>query len=195
MRNRNKLVNTLLGVFAVIFLIGAAFAFAPGILDVTGTVNVAIPNYVVWTDVEAGPGFELIQPLGWEFGATHSAEIVDARDQTNQRIEWNINFYEEGFADITATATNESTIHSAIITNVDYGWDDEYIAYDFGNSLVFDVVTSSFVGTTLAPGASATVTLSVDWDGTVPEDFEASDVYEYTFVNTFFIEFDYELAP
>ena len=193
MRNRNKLVNKLVIAFMFIFLIGAAFAFAPGILDVTGTVNIAIPDYVTWTNVEAGPGFELITPLGWEFGATHTAEIVDARERTNQRIEWTINFSEEGFADITATATNESALHSAVITDLTYGWTDDDIADDFG--LTVDVITTSFVGLTLAPESSAAVTLSVEWDGTIPLGFEGSDTDEYTFINTFFIEFDYELAP
>ena len=193
MRNRNKLINKLVAAFVLVFLAGAAFAFAPGILDVDGTVNIAIPDYVTWTNVEAGPGFELITPFGWEFGATHEAQIVDARERTNQRIEWTINFSEPGFADITATATNESVLHSATITNLTYGWDDLGIADDFGLSV--NVITSSFVGLTLLPEASATVTMSVDWDGTIPLGFEGSDTDEYTFVNTFFIEFDYELAP
>ena len=194
MRNRNKLVNKLVAAFAVVFVIGAAFAFAPGILDVTGTVNVAVPDYVIWDDVVAGPGFELLPPPpGWEYGATHTAQIVDARDRTDQRIEWTINFSEAGFADITATARNESALHSATITDLTYGWDDAGIANDFG--LTVDVITSSFVGLILAPEATATVTMSVEWDGTIPAGFEGSATDEYTFVNTFFIEFDYELAP
>jgi len=193
MKNRNKLINTLVIAFILVVGAGAAFAFAPGILDVTGTVNIAIPDYIVWTNVEAGPDFELINPLGWEFGATHTAEIVDARERTNQRIEWTINFSEPGFADITATATNESALHPATITNLTYGWDDDQIVEDFGLSV--DVITGSFVGLTLAPEASATVTMSVEWDGTIPLGFEGSDTDEYTFINTFFIEFDYELTP
>ena len=192
MKNKN-LVNKLVIGFSLLFLIGAVFAFTPGILDVTGTVNIANPGYVVWTNVEAGPGFELINPFGWEFGATHTAEIVDARGRTNQRIEWTINFSEEGFADITATATNESSLHSAVIANLSYGWNDEDIAHDFGLSI--DVLTPSFVGLTLAPKTSATVTISITWDGTIPLEFVPSGTDGYTFVNTFFIEFDYELAP
>ena len=194
MRNRNKLVNKLVVVFTALFLTGAVFAFAPGILDVQGTVNIAAPDYVIWSNVEAGPGFELLPPPpGWEYGATHTAQIVDARDRTNQRIEWNINFSDEGFADITATATNESALHAATITNLTYGWGDTAVANDFGLSV--DVLTGSFVGLTLAPGASATVTMSVEWDGTIPQGFVGSATDEYTFVTTFFIEFDYELAP
>jgi len=206
MNNKNKkiLVNAIIGVFAITFLVGAAFAFAPGILDVRGAVNIAVPDYVVWSNVEAGPGFsypdELSVPdalpitaAGWEYGATHSAVIVEAGGRTNQRIEWNINFYQAGFADITATVTNESALHSAIITNVNFGWGDEDITNNFGDRLIFDVITGSFIGTTLAPGASATVTLSVEWDGTLPAGSIASDDV-YIFVNTFFIEFDYELT-
>jgi len=196
MKNRNKLINTLVIAFMVVFITGAAFAFAPGILDVTGTVNIAVSDYIVWTNVEAGPDFELIIPVGGEFGATHSAEIVDARDRTNQRIEWTINFSEPGelaFAEITATATNQSALHAVTITDLSYGWDDDEIADDFG--LIFDVTTDSFVGLTVAPGAEATLFLSVIWDGVIPPDFEGSATDGYTFVNTFFIEFDYELAP
>jgi len=193
MRNRKKTINTLVIAFMLTFLVGAAFAFAPGILDVRGTVNIAVPEYVVWTNVVAGPDFELITPAGWEFGATHSAEIVDARDRTNQRIEWTINFSEPGFAEITATAENQSALHAATITNVSYGWDDDELADAFG--LTVDIIVASFVGLTLEPGAEATVTILVGWfDGIIPPDFEASATDEYTFVNTFFIEFDYELA-
>ena len=193
MKNRKILINNLVIAFTVTFLVGAAFAFTPGIIDVTGTVNVANLGYVVWTNVEAGPNFELITPFGWEYGATHRAQIVNARDRTNQRIEWTINFIEPGFADITATATNESALHAATITNLSYGWADSNIANDFGLSI--DVITTAFIGLTIAPESSATVTMSISWDGTIPLGFEATGTDGYSFVNTFFIEFDYELAP
>jgi len=257
MNNRNKktLINAIIGIFSIALLVGAAFAFAPGVLDVRGTVNIAVPEYVVWTNVEGGPGFifgpgvtpsnptvtpstptaapstptvtpststypatappetvpvtyppeptgpEIIPdpafvgfaPLGGESGATHSAEIVDARGQTNQRIEWNINFYQGGFADITATVTNQSALHDAVITYMNISWFDEDMANIFGDSLTVRNFTDSFVGTILAPGGSTSVVLAVDWDGTVPDGFVASND-GYTFVNTFFIEFGYELA-
>lgn len=199
MRNKNKLVNTLVGAFAVIFFAGVAFAFAPGIIDINGTVNIATPEYVTWTNVEAGPGLTFVNPNdpdpeGWEYGATHTAQIVDERGRTNQRIEWDIYFTEEGFADITATATNESALHSAIISNLNYGWlDVPFDAAEFGLDLA--VVTTSFVGTVLTPEATATVSLSVEWDGTVPDWFVIDEDEGFELATTFFIEFDYELAP
>ena len=192
MRNKNKLINKIVIVFTLVFAVGAAFAFAPGILDIQGSVNIAVPDYVVWSDVIAGPGFELITPAGFEIGATHTAEIVDARERTAQRIEWTINFSEAGFAAITATATNQSLLHYALITDLTYGWEDDQIAADFG--LTFDVLTT-FVGETISPDGFETVTIMVAWDGTIPAGFEGSDTDEYTLINTFFIEFDYELAP
>jgi len=217
MKNKKTLINTIIGVFAITFLVGAAYAFAPGILDVRGTVNIAVPDYVVWTNVEGGDNFHFgpgiipdppdydggpgegvepvigFTPFGAEFGATHNAIIVDARGRTNQLIEWNIYFYQGGFADITATVTNQSALHAAIITNMNISWGDEDFANTFGDSLTVRNFTGSFVGTTLAPGESTTVYLAVDWDGTVPDGFVASND-DYTFVNTFLVEFDYELA-
>ena len=192
MRNRNKLVNKLVITLTLVFAAGAAFAFAAGILDVAGTVNIAVSDYVVWTYVEAGPDFNLINSRRGELGATHTAEIVDVRGRTNQRIEWTVNFSEPGewaHADITATATNVSAIHSAIITNVTYGWnDDNGVVDDFG--LLVYIIPNTFLGVTLAPEASASVLISASWDGIIPPEAEAAD-----FTNTFFIEFDYELAP
>jgi len=237
MKNKNTLTNTIIGVFATVLLVGAAFAFAPGILDVSGTVNIASPDYLVWSNVQPGGGNLMIptdptlgsthssepptlpppeptdpphppdptdppHPTGPEptgpglgplpnsleiGGASHSAEIVAAGGRTNQRIEWNINFYSAASPEITATVTNESARNSAVITNVNIGWDNENFAND---RLSFDY-TDSFVGTILAPGESTSVTFSVAWDGTVPAGFEGLS----ELVNTFFIEFNYELAP
>ncbi|MCL1990598.1 MAG: hypothetical protein FWG67_06890 [Defluviitaleaceae bacterium] len=187
MRNRNKVINTLVMAFSLVFLVGAAFAFAPGILDIAGTVNVAAPEYVVWSNVVAGPGFELLRPEGWENNATHTAQIVDARGRTNQRIEWAISFTDAGFADITAAATNESSLHAITITELTHAWSDDELAAAYG--LTVDLITTAFVGTTLAPGASAIATVSVEWDGSIP----TSD--DEPAVNTFIMEFDYELAP
>ena len=201
-RNRNKLMNTIIGAFALVFLVGVAFAFGPGILDIAGTVNIAAPDYVVWSNVEAGPNFQLIEPTGFEIGASHSARIVDARGRTSQRIEWNINFSEFpeeldfSFADITATAENQSAMHSAIITSLDYSWYDgrygrNYSAEDFG--LTF-IERFPFVGSIIEPGASAMTAIGIRWDGTIPETFQILDTEEYTFAINFIVEFTYELV-
>ena len=185
MKNKNRFINILVIAFALIFLAGgAAFAFAPGVLDVTGTVNFATSCPAVWSNIEIGPSF----------GVTHHANIVRTQGRTNQRIEWIINFYDEGFAQITATVTNESALYAVTITDLTYGWADDGIAALFGLS-GYIILTSLFVGQTISHGASATVTVSVAWNGTIPLGFEPSDIDVYTLINTFFIEFDYELAP
>jgi len=185
------------------FVVGAAFAFAPGIIDINGRVNLAAQDdlYVVWTDVIGGPDFQLITstpvatPFGWEYGASHTGQIVDARARTAQRIVWNINFSElsesgEAFASITATAANNS-IRPAIITGGSITWTNEsgFTAADFGLTVDFD--TTGFTGEVLEQGDSTEVTVYVSWDGTIPEGFTFDGGIGYTHAASFIIDFDY----
>ena len=179
------------------FVVGAAFAFTAGTLDIVGTVNLAEQDYVVWSNVTAGPGFTA---LGIEVGATHSAQIVNERGRTDQRIVWNINFSEAdgGFAmaAITATATNNSN-QDAIITSVTpvWSWTDVatgFTAADFG--LDVTVPAAGLFFAPIAPGGTASITVEVEWDGTIPAGFTFDPANEYTFAAEFTIEFEYAVA-
>jgi len=196
-RNKKRLTS-LVTAFMLTFVVGTAFAFAPGMLDIGTIINLSAQEdlYVVWSDVTGGPDFQLLSsvtPAGWEIGARHTARIVNERGRTNQRIEWTINFSEEGFAAITATATNNS-LQPVIITGGNATWSNIAIpgltAVDFG--LMEDVSISGFVGETLSPGDSTSMTVYVFWDGTVPAGFTASD--DYAFAANLTVTFDYAPA-
>jgi len=182
------------------FVVGAAFAFTPGILDINSNIHIAPRSdmYVVWTNVIGGENFRLlseITPAGAEYGAQHTARIVHQRDRRAQRIYWNMFFSslsESGlaFASITAEATNHS-IHLAEITGfrVINSLVDGFSIDDFGLTVEFD--TTGFVGAVLDHGDSTNITIYVFWDGTIPQGFEIDTESIYTLASHFIIEFDY----
>jgi len=56
-RKKKRLVTTAI-VFMLTFVVGAAFAFAPGMLDIVGTVNITTTeDYVRWYTVDYGDGW------------------------------------------------------------------------------------------------------------------------------------------
>ena len=202
MRNskNKKRLSGLVAVFMLTFLVGSAFAFIPGVLDIVSGVNLAAQDdlYVVWSNVTGGDDFQLlpsgITPAGGEFNATHTAQIVNERDRTAQRIIWTINFSEAGFADITATATNNSP-QPAIITGGSASWSNVALGLshtDFGLNEVTDF--TGFVGETLAPGASVSTTIRVTWDGTIPAGFTVPTGETYAFSANLTVTFNYAPA-
>ena len=190
---------TLAIVFALVFVVGSAFALTQGELDMVSTVNIAAPDdlYVVWNNVVAPP-----VPFGFVVGATQTATIENARGRTAQRIVWTINFNQfdpltEAVAAITATAVNNST-QTAVITGGTAAWTDAAGAAlnpaDFG--LTVDIIGLAAFSGTLAPSAvSAPLTVEVEWDGTVPTGFTVPDGQTHGFAATLTIEFDYAPAP
>ena len=181
--------------FLLILLTGTAFAFAAGNLDILSNIHIApSSNYLAWTNVVAGDGFQLITPAGAEFGATHTAQIAQARGRTRQRIYWDVRFEEAGFASITATATNESSLHSIYISDVSHRWEGMQPGLtesDFG--FLVDIQDDFFTGAVLLPLASASVIIEVEWTGIYDEDFIFNEDEVFTRVGTLVIEFDYEL--
>jgi len=205
MKNKKRLTGLVIA-FLLVALTGSAFAFAPGILDVTGNIRLA-DAYVVWSNVQDSPG--MFTPLSGEVEAIHSAQIVDARGRTRQRIEWNIYFTGPGFAMITATATNEAGVN-ALIDDFTVTWTPAIAGVgatlaDFGLTVDPLNLFAGFVGTVIAPGADEIVLIRIDWDGTVPAGFnvpgdnvvrsvDGTDV-SFGLAGTFVIEFDYIVAP
>jgi len=215
---RKKRLAGLAIAFMLTFVVGAAFAFAPGALDIVGTVNITTPeNYVEWHSVDYGDGpvtplFGVLGPDGWSQSA--SIEGRDGRDA--QRIVWTITFDGDVIEDfnvavITARAVNRSN-EDAVITlrpqpgnaGEYYVWSDPDLAADLGLS-VMDIEYAAFVG--LLPAgeitdASDVLEVMVLWDGTIPEIPNPAYVlggdepyYLTQFELYLTIEFDYVVAP
>jgi hypothetical protein len=212
--NRKKRLINFSIIFALTFLTGAALAFASGILDVAGRINLVAPAYVVWTEVYTGDGFapDSVEPLGTPMGALQEAEIVDYRGRTAQRIVWEMFFYDdEGMAEamLTAFAENTST-RAAEINVVSVSWYDvegyavssAEMATEFG--LSYDFLFDTLSGEILEPGDEGAVMVGVTWDGTVPDYFVGTNRVVnvaqgvddlFGFVGYIVIEFVYEVAP
>lgn len=121
----------------MVALTGAAFAFAPGMLDIVGQVGITEAGYVQWTMAytqEEGPGRtvgslpginhnDLINaPLfmsGLEEGVVvNDARLINERGRTNQRIEWDVVFEAGSSARLYLEATNFSETLGAEIREV-----------------------------------------------------------------------------
>jgi len=194
LRNKKRLTALVLA-FMLVFTVGAAFAFAPGVLDIDGRMHMA-SDYVVWYDVsDTAPS-----PLGIPVGATQSADIttrlLDTR--TDQRIVWRVYFSEAGTAMLTATAFNNSNI-TVDIEEASYSWAFEggFTAADFGLSVSINDIL--FAGALSALTESMPVEVTVTWTGDMP-DLDDDDLDEvigsvtgdtYLFAATLTVEFDY----
>ena len=170
-RNRKRL-SVLAVAFALVFMVGAAFALTPGRLDVIGTVNLDAELYVAWYHVSPEPLD--IAPLFITEGSSHNTLLEDANGRTNQIIVWNVYFVEpengEFSATLTATARNNSAVE-ATISQVVAGWDDELLAEEWG--LDINIFTGAITSVDLAGGAvSAEMSITVDWDGNFPASFD-----------------------
>jgi hypothetical protein len=146
LRNKKRLTVLALA-FMLTFVVGAAFAFADGVLDIRGTVSVTAIDelYVTWYSVDYGEGEITINDTavsaGVTIGAGASATFADSSrlndGRTNQRIVWSIDFCLEDFLDplgaagfsmasLTATAMNHATMPAEIalveFSGRDYDW-------------------------------------------------------------------------
>lgn len=208
-KNKKRLSYTIVA-FLFTFLVGAAFAFADGVLDIHGTLRLTAPtDYVFWYAVNYGEDF--LAPLGFSFSATQSASIVDrpgpgTLDRTNQRISWNMDFRftpgmgDEFVAQITATARNAS-MHPAFIDGFTYEWDyiwdydtHGFTFADFGFEVFINPLLDNLSNQVLQPFTNNTVVVEVQWDGTIPVGFE-TDLNIYELVANLTVEFDYTVAP
>ena len=178
---KKKQMTTLALAFMLTFIIGAAFALTPGILEVEGIINIAPPEelYVVWSRANVGGADITPTPGGITgYGATLGGEagvvFQDARGRSNQVLVWTVNFDNEEFfhaASLSAWAVNESTQPATIAVRgtpvVQY---DTALAAQLGLTITAD--TSSFLTASL-PSSAETGALSVDvfWNGapTIPD--------------------------
>jgi len=189
-----KRLSILSIVFALVFMVGAAFALTPGTLDIMGTVNLDAELYVVWYNVDPEPIPPIAAAAFITDGSSHHTILEDARGRTDQRIIWNVFFVEpedgEFMATLTATAMNNSTM-DAVITQAVANWDNPALAAEWGLDLF--VVSTAFVGTLLAGDESPALSVTVDWDGTFPATFTPGTDELPTFPLA--IEFSYGPAP
>ena len=184
LKNKKRLIS-LVAVFALVFAIGAAFALDSNTLDIRGAVSIAAPEpdreNVIWSNAVA------ITPLGTGFNVVQSAEIIDVDGGEKNRIEWTISFPGgEGFAALTATATNDGLVAADIVeVTADWEYDEsEFDIDDFGFTIDYSGTLALFSATPLAPGASRQLTVEIDWSGDIPDGFDAEE-----FDATFVIEF------
>jgi len=200
LKNKKRL-SVLAISFLLVFVIGAAFAFTPGILDIEGTVSFEY-NYVIWesaTTTASAPGISVgptMLPADTPGGARAIAAptIVDERGRTDQRIEWDMHFAEPGYATLTAYVENEAAV-AALLTNVVITstlgtWD----AADFGLTIVVNAGGAAFVPQTLAPEMvhPTPIEVVVTWAGVTPAGFDQETEIPAV---TFTVEFDYTHAP
>jgi hypothetical protein len=216
-----KRLTILVLAFMLTFTVGAAFAFAPGNLDIVATINLAGPDdaYVIWSQVRfyanpadvlagevtivtaptpvpapapgggggaASAGFGLVPAFAMG-DVSQSASIINARGRTNQRIVWNLNFYDAanpGSLAITATALNQAAV-DATIANATVTWEQadlsnpgQWITINetqaetiWGLTLALDDILFPFQGETLAPNTTRDLQAMITWDGSVHDDF------------------------
>ena len=182
-RNRKRL-SILALAFLLLFITGSAFAFAPGILDITGNVRFA-QGYVRWESVV--PGSTLFpapgpQPLSGGYQAFHTYQIVDARGRTNQRIEWNVYFTAPGFAMLAATAENTSgvpaLVSDPVITFTPVGGTAITLTDtpdpNFGLSAE-EVIPLAGVINPSGPNSSGMTSIDLFWNGSIPDNFTLTD--------------------
>ena len=171
LKNRKRLSLIALA-FLLVFLSGAAFAFAPGTLTIGGLVNFSY-DYVVWETAEPG---ELTPGV-----ARSAASILDMRGREAQHISWEIDFEGSGTTTLVATPFNRSAtaarldegdVHVASIPFGTMGLEDPnatWTAEDFG--LVVTVYDDG--GQVIPPNSPGEpVTVVVTWAGVAPEGFD-----------------------
>lgn len=139
MKNKKR-IAVLSVLLALTFITGAAFAFAPGRLDLRGNVNLSqmADLYLRWTDPTVTPigiasartnaaGFPLeaqaildtrpvhlpVTPTVVAATATPVGTFPAPGERQYQRIEWTPHFVQPGTITLTHTATNASILNNA----------------------------------------------------------------------------------
>jgi len=192
---RNKRRLTTLAILSLLtFVIGAAFASAPGIIDVWGTVTVdAVPDVLVIWD-------EVIEPVhdpllggpieGADFvtlGGTQRYNIIN----DDKTIVWAVTFDGDvpGLMGMQAIARNVSPENrSAQVTGATVVY-DAAIATEMG--ITVSTVTGALTNIILPYDATAAMDVDVEFDPTAVA--PGTDLDDITLSIT--ITFDYVLAP
>ena len=193
LKNKKKITSLML-TFLLVFVVGTAFAFTSGTLDIEGRVHVS-GGYVKWLEVEPGPGHTFIPATSASQGVTMTTAFADARGRTDQTIVWNMYFTRSGTAEIVATAINDSS-QAATITYVNTVWNMEQGMTLASFGLSEDIIDAAFVGVSIpAGGTSGPLMVEVEWNGTIPAGFVIPAGETYALAGTATITFGYAMTP
>ena len=199
MRNRKRMTGVV-ALFMLIFLVGAAFAAAPGTLDISGLVGVSDPELLVeWT--AATPTANTAVATTNAARITEGASLMSIAEPRHS-IEWAVGFINTGTVTLTATATNLGN-RVAVVNAPSTTW------LGIGPSGVTPTITGVTVdGTavtfpfTLPVGDAAVMTVTLSWDGTVAPAPPPPSIWlfdqlddDYDPIAWFRLELVYELAP
>lgn len=155
LRNRKRLMGVTIA-FLLTFVIGAAFAFPPGHIDIIGGIATG-RMCVIWEDATTTQSAAGV-------ASTNVARITDhAINGDDHRIEWAIGFAEPGTVTLTANAINDG------IVDVNLG--TPTIAWGlFGQEgFTYTIDATAFLATNpLSPGDSSgdivvTITKPTNW--------------------------------
>lgn len=180
LKNKKRL-NIAMIAFMMAFIVGAAFAFAPGQLDIRGVVGMRAPELnVAWSSAMA-----LAAPT---VTTTHSAIIVDSVSGSNQAIEWSMIFVNPGVITLEAHARNYGQVPVYIETPV-FAWQDDmpgHVVTGLSYSFIASYPGNEFIRR-LNPGEeTGTLFVHIEWDGT-DDWMENPDSLEYEFAAAFFM--------
>jgi hypothetical protein len=152
-KNRKRFTAVAIA-FMLTFLVGAAFAFAPGQLDIFGMIGVSPGELcVVWTN---------------EGTTTQSTPAVATTNVTrriagvggdNHRLEWAIGFVDgqAGTVTLTATATNNGTVDAELLAPT-FAWGQPFGAEGFLHTMD----SSAFVGHLPVGGTSGNLVVTIE---------------------------------
>jgi len=163
----------------LVFIVGAAFAYGQGQLDINGAVTFTPPDLLVeWID-------PVLTNQDWDDeDETMTAEIVEDDKGNDTIIEWAFTFEEaRGEATLTAMAENTGTM-DAEIESAKFDWvqheDCEFTEAQFatimaGLTATIEVDDDDFADVVLVGATTNTMTVTVTWDGSAIDDFFDAD--------------------
>ena len=114
LKNKKRLTTAAI-IFALTFLVGAAFAATPGALQTTGTVGLSDPNlHIIWASATPVANLTVaevnsaVRTAATAFGAGTNQPA--SNHLANQRINWFIGFVDEGTVTLDAVIENVGSL-------------------------------------------------------------------------------------
>jgi hypothetical protein len=151
-KNRKRMASIAIA-FLLTFVMGAAFAFAPGMLEIGGQIGIAPGELcVIWTD--GGTTSQSTTTVA----STNISRRTSGVGGANHRLEWAIGFVDgqTGTVTLTATATNNGSV-PAILETPTIAWGP------FGNEgLNHTLNATAFVGPLAVGATSGNLVLTVE---------------------------------
>jgi len=159
---KNKKRLTILTIaFLLTFLVGAAFAFPPGNLEIEGWIGIGQDEMcVIWATAATSQSAAGVATTN--VTRITSMSLGGGVFNPGHRIEWAIGFVNPGTVTLTATAINDGTVPVMIQAPV-FNWGP------FGDEgLTYTMDSTAFVGGPLAPGATTgdliiNITMPTGW--------------------------------